>query len=155
MSFVPWDWLPQDWLADPRFFTEDWRKNEIFQAAAVGEAYDDVVSSFDALLAEHGYEREGRFYRVRQGNDDVLAFICHFGLICVLLSHLFNCSPMVLWHGLALPPASVTTVHTGATPRYCGISCRICRGHLSSLCSGRGTFFFSPVLYEVRKRSAY
>ncbi len=112
MSFVPWDWLPQDWLADPRFFTEDWRKNEIFQAAAVGEAYDDVVSSFDALLAEHGYEREGRFYRVRQGNDDVLAFICHFGLICVLLSHLFNCSPMVLWHGLALPPSSVTTIHT-------------------------------------------
>ena len=112
MSFVPWDWLPQDWLADPRFFTEDWRKNEIFQAAAVGEAYDDVVSSFDALLAEHGYERDGRFYRVQRGNDDVLAFICHFGLICVLLSHLFNCSPMVLWHGLALPSSSVTTIHT-------------------------------------------
>ena len=113
MSAVPWDWLPQDWLADPRFLSEErWRENEVFRAAGVGEAYDAVIRSFDALLAEHGYERESRFYRVRRGSGDTLAFICHFGLIGVLLSHLLNCSPMVLWQGLALPPSSVTTLHT-------------------------------------------
>lgn len=112
-SKVPWDWLPQDWLAEPRFLSESqWRESEVFRAAAVGEAYDGVIRAFDALLAEHGYERDGRFYRVRRGNDDTLAFICHFGLICVLLSHLFQCSPMVLWHGMALPTSSVTTLHT-------------------------------------------
>lgn len=113
MSFVPWDWLPQDWLADPRFLSaEGWRENEVFRAAAVGEAYDGVIRAFDALLAGYGYERDGRLYRVRRGSEDTLAFICHFGLICVLLSHLLNCSPMVLWQGLALPPSSVTTLHT-------------------------------------------
>ncbi len=113
LSAVPWDWLPQDWLKDPRLLSaEHWTENEIFQAGSVGEAYEDVIRSFDALLREHGYERDGRLYRVRQGNDDTLAFVCHFGLIGVLLSHLFNCSPMVLWQGLALPPSSVTTVHT-------------------------------------------
>ena len=113
MSCVPWDWLPQDWLADPRFlFEESWRENEVFRAAAVGEAYDGVIQDFDALLAEHGYERDGRYYRVRRGGEGTLAFICHFGLICVLLSHLLNCSPMILWQGLALPPSSVTTLHT-------------------------------------------
>ncbi len=113
MSFVPWDWLPQDWLAEPRFLSaEQWTENEIFRDARVGEAYDRVIRSFDELLAEHGYERDGRVYRVRGGNEDTLAFICHFGLICVLLSHLLHCSPMVLWQGLALPPSSVTTLHT-------------------------------------------
>ena len=113
MSFVPWDWLPQDWLEDTRLrSTEHWTENEVFRDAGVGTAYDDVICSFDALLGEHGYERDGNFYRVRRGNEDTLAFICHFGLICVLLSHLLNCAPMVLWQGLALPPSSVTTLHT-------------------------------------------
>ena len=110
---VPWDWLPQDWLAEPCFLSESaWRENGRFRDAGVGEAYDGVIRAFDALLAEHGYERDGRLYRVRRGSDDTLAFICHFGLICVLLSHLLSCSPMVLWHGLALPTSSVTTLHT-------------------------------------------
>ena len=113
MSFVPWDWLPQDWLADGRLLSADrWTENEVLRDAAVGAAYDDVTRAFDALLAEHGYERDGRLYRVRRGSEDTLAFVCHFGLICVLLSHLLNCSPMVLWQGLALPPSSVTTLHT-------------------------------------------
>ena len=113
MSAVPWDWLPQDWLRDPRLLSaEHWTENEVFKAASVGAKYENVIRSFDALLSEHGYERDGRLYRVRRGNDDTLAFVCHFGLIGVLLSHLLNCSPMVLWQGLALPPSSVTTVHT-------------------------------------------
>ena len=113
MSFVPWDWLPEHWLEDPRFLSEEhWRENEVFRAAGVGKAYDEVTVAFDALLAEYGYERDGRFYRVRRSSEEKLAFICHFGLIGVLLSHLLNCSPMVLWQGLALPPSSVTTLHT-------------------------------------------
>jgi probable phosphoglycerate mutase len=30
----------------------------------------------------------------------------------VLLSHLFNVSPMILWHSLAMAPTSVTTVYS-------------------------------------------
>ena len=113
LSAVPWDWLPQDWLADPRFLdAEAWRENEIFRAAGVGEAYDAVAGAFDALLAGQGYEREGRVYRARSPHEGKLVFICHFGVICLLMSHLLNCSPMQLWQGLALPPSSVTTLHT-------------------------------------------
>lgn len=113
LSGVPWDWLPQDWLAEPCFLSEEhWRENAVFRSAHVGEAYDAVIRAFDALLEEHGYRREGRFYRVLRSNEDTLAFFCHFGLSCVLLSHLLNCSPMQLWQGLALPPSSVTTLHT-------------------------------------------
>lgn len=41
-----------------------------------------------------------------------MAFFCHFGLGCVLLSHLFHVSPMVLWHHFVAAPSSVTTVVT-------------------------------------------
>ena len=113
MSTVPWDWLPQDWLADPRFLSpEHWREHEVFQKAHVGEAYDAVVRAFDGLLAEYGYERDGLLYRVRRANTDTLAFFCHLGVGCVILSHLLNCSPMILWHGTALAPTSVTTLYS-------------------------------------------
>ena len=113
LSYVPWDWLPQDWLSDPRFLSpEHWRENGLFREAGVGEAYDQVTGSFDALLAKYGYERDGLLYRARRANEDTLAFICHFGVICLLMSHLLNCSPMLLWQGLAIPPSSVTVFHT-------------------------------------------
>ena len=113
LSKVPWDWLPQDGLQDPRLFSpERWRENEILRAAGVGEAYDAVIAAFDKLLAEYGYERDGLFYRVRQPNTKTLVFFTHFGLSCVLLSHLIQASPLVLWQGLVMAPSSVTIIHT-------------------------------------------
>ena len=112
-SFVPWDWLPADWLQDPRLLDrERWRENEIMAAEDVGRKYDRVTAEFDKLLEAHGYRRNGLLYDAVQPNADTLAFVCHFGLGCVLLSHLMNCSPMVLWQGMCMPPSSVTTVYT-------------------------------------------
>ena len=110
---VAWDWLPQDWAVDERFFSDrTWMQNEAMQAGGVGAAYDAVIRPFDALLAEHGYVRDGRLYRAVAPNNDTLVFFCHFGLECVLLSRLLNISPMPLWHGLCAAPSSVTTVAT-------------------------------------------
>ena len=113
LSRVPWDWLPQDWLSDPRLLSyERWKENEIMQAGGVGEAYDRVTAAFDALLARYGYVRDGLLYRVTEPNEDTLVFFCHLGLGCALLSHLMNCSPMVLWQGTVMAPTSVSLVYT-------------------------------------------
>ena len=110
---IPWDWLPQDWLADPILLDpERWAEHEVFAQSEVRGAYDRVITEFDRVLAAHGYVRDGRWYRAEQPNSDTLAFFCHFGLSCVLMSHLMNCSPMVLWHGLAMAPTSVTVINT-------------------------------------------
>lgn len=110
---IPWDWLPQDWLADPRFLDrEHWMDNPVFRDSMMRETYGGVVDAFDRVLSEHGYVRDGLLYRAERPNHDTLVFFCHLGVSCVLLSHLLNCSPMVLWHGLAMAPSSVSTVYT-------------------------------------------
>lgn len=110
---ICWDWLPQDWLRDPRFLEHDkWFLPESMAEAGVKEAYDRVIAGFDGLLARHGYVRDGLWYRVEQGNGDTIVLFCHFGLECVLLSHLMNVSPMILWHGTCAAPSSVTTAVT-------------------------------------------
>ena len=45
-------------------------------------------------------------------NEDTLVFFCHLGLGCALMSHLMNCSPMVLWQGTAIAPSSVSVLNT-------------------------------------------
>lgn len=110
---VPWDWLPQDWTADERSFHPDqWYQLPALLEGHVKEEYDRVTGALDVLLARHGYVRVGRCYRAEAPNCDTLVLFCHFGVTCVLLSHLLNISPMALWHGTCAAPSSVTTVVT-------------------------------------------
>lgn len=110
---IPWDWLPADWTSEDLFLQEEtWMTQDIMAEAGIGTEYRYVIDSFDTLLARHGYVRENRYYRAVRPNEDVIALFCHFGLECVLLSHLWNVSPMPLWHGLCCAPTSVTTVVT-------------------------------------------
>ena len=110
---IPWDWLPQDWLAEERFLQPDaWQQPEVFRQSGIAAEYARVTAGLDALLARHGYERSGRFYRPVRPNRQTVVLFCHFGVECVLLSHLLQLSPMVLWHGACAAPSSVTVLHT-------------------------------------------
>lgn len=109
----PWDWLPQDWTQEEQFYLPNqWFLPRILHVDSVEREYRWVVQNFDALLERHGYKRDGFYYQAIHANNETLVFFCHFGVECVLLSHLMNVSPMVLWHGLFAAPASVTTVVT-------------------------------------------
>lgn len=110
---IAWDWLPADWTEDESYFRRDlWYNTEIMRDGQVKKEYDWVIRNFDELLASHGYVRNGDYYDVVNANNDTLVFFCHFGLECVLLSHLMNVSPMILWHHTVAAPSSVTTVYT-------------------------------------------
>lgn len=108
-----WDWLPQDWTADERCFDKDnWLDTEFAAPFDVRSHIQWVYRGLDALLAKHGYVREGNLYKAVRANEDTIVLFCHFGLECVVLSRLLNLSPMQLWHGTAAAPSSVTTVVT-------------------------------------------
>jgi probable phosphoglycerate mutase len=82
------------------------------QEGNVLEHYNRVIEGLDALLAEHGYVRDGEIYRAEKSNCDTIVFFCHFGVEAVILSHLMNVSPMPLWHHMVALPSSVTTLTT-------------------------------------------
>lgn len=110
---IAWDWLPQDWKTEPAFLDHTlWDTPQVMTDGEVGEAARQVFRGLDAILAAHGYVREGLNYRVEQPNEDTLVFFCHFGIECVMLSHLLHVSPMVLWHGTCAAPTSVTVLTT-------------------------------------------
>ena len=113
LSLVPWDWLPRDWSGDPILLDrEHWFEHPVFAEVDLKSAYDRVIAAFERVLADCGYVREGLCYRVERPGSETLAFFCHFGVSCVLMSRMMNVSPMVLWHGLAMAPSSVTTFYT-------------------------------------------
>ena len=110
---VPWDWLPAVWTEEPAYYDKDrWADTDVMRAHHVGEEAQRVYAGLDALLAEHGYVREGNYYRAVRPNTDTILLFCHFGVECVMLAHLIGASPMVLWPGFCAAPTSVTVVST-------------------------------------------
>ena len=108
-----WDWLPEVWCGRENFYDKDsWYSESEFQSAGVKEAYDEVTEGLDALLSSHGYDRCGGYYRAAKPNRDTIVLVCHFGVMAVMLSHLFGVSPMTLWHGTCALPSSVTILDT-------------------------------------------
>ncbi len=110
---VVWDMLPSYMSAHPEYYSPtEWRNSPAAGCGNLNSVYDWVTGNLDQVLADHGYVRENLTYRVERENRETITFFCHFGVICAMLSHLWNVSPFVLWHSLALMPSSVTELIT-------------------------------------------
>lgn len=110
---LAWDRLPEEWTQVAEFYDRDkWMDVPAMQAASMKAETEKVWKGLDSLLERHGYRREGEVYRVLSPNMDRIVLFCHFGVQCVMLGHLLGISPMVLWHGMAAAPTSVTTLYT-------------------------------------------
>lgn len=110
---IPWDMIPGYWTEHPEYMHPTaWRESEVAKCSRMVADYDAVSAGLDALLAKYGYLREGEHYRVEKENTQTITLFCHLGVTCAMLSHLWNISPFILWHCLALLPTSVTEVVT-------------------------------------------
>lgn len=51
-------------------------------------------------------------YEIRDRDDEkTILFFCHFGVTCVMLGHLLNISPVILWHATCIPPTGITVLN--------------------------------------------
>ena len=109
----PWDIGQIYYAGHPELMDPfGWRESEIYLKSQMPTRYDQVVNAFDELLASYGYVHENGLYRVERESRETLAFFCHLGVSCVLLSALWKTSPFFLWQNLAMPTSSVTELFT-------------------------------------------
>ena len=110
---IMWDILPQFVDETPLLYDpEKWTEVDFIKNSEGKTAYNNVCTEFDKVLKAHGYERTKFNYKVNAPSHETLVFVCHYGLECVLLSHIMNCSPYSLWQNCFAPPSSVTTIYT-------------------------------------------
>lgn len=134
----PWDFIPTQVFEDPDMVSTDkWMtagpnasNNEVI------DNYESVISGIDEIVEKYGYKRTGNHYIRKDGRerfiictvkdkkfcsaDDLpiddseptILIVCHFGVICLMLSHLLNIPFELLTHGFILPTSSVTIVNT-------------------------------------------
>ena len=108
-----WDLLPYFVNENPQLYNPfEWKNVDFLKESDVPTRYDWVCEELDKVLAKHGYERDGFNYKAVRPNHDTIMFVCHYGLSCVLLSHLMNCSPYSIWQNGFTAPTSVTTFYT-------------------------------------------
>ena len=108
-----WDFMPSFMERYPQLYSaEEWMSVPFIADSDVPRAYEEVCGGIDALLAAHGYRRRVLDYAAERPNRDTLVFFCHFGATCIVLSHLFNMSPVALLQHFAAAPTSVTTLYT-------------------------------------------
>lgn len=110
---IPWDFMPDYWTRVPEFYHKDtWLQAPVMQTGEVAASFQKVTTGIDAVLASHGYERTGNYYKVVNGNHDTLVFFCHLGVQFVILSHLLGIPAPLLWQGAFVAPTSVTVLTT-------------------------------------------
>lgn len=147
---ICWDMLPGAWGDKPEYFDRyGWRTTEVAAHSDLNQVYDRMAEGFDQLLASYGYFRDGSWYRTEQGSNDTIACFCHFGVISAMLSYLWNVSPFILWHTLALAPTSVTEVITEEREKGKVIFRAAKAGDISHLYAGKEEPSFSCRFCQV------
>ncbi len=132
LPYIPAEQTHLCWDLMPSYFTkvdglydhEKFQFLDFMQDAHMPELYKEVTDGIDELLANHGYEREGRYYRAVMANTDTVVLFCHFGVQCFILGHILGISPVIMAQAFVAAPSSVTTLYT--EEREEGIACFRC-----------------------------
>ncbi|MCL2264729.1 MAG: histidine phosphatase family protein [Treponema sp.] len=77
--------------------------------------YDSVVSSFDNLLSELGYEKNSNGYQITTANYNRIAFFCHDGISRILLSYALSIPFHVFCASFSIPHTGVTVLDFAQT----------------------------------------
>ncbi len=106
-----WDFYPNYFTNNKNLYNnETYLDDSIFNNSIIKDKYKMVIEKLDKILKEEGYDREFDYYRVNKVNKDTICFVCHLGMMNVLLSHLLNIPYVVLCQTFFCAPTGVTTL---------------------------------------------
>ncbi|MEG2207050.1 MAG: histidine phosphatase family protein [Clostridia bacterium] len=107
---------------------EGWQQQLYFDDPRFAALVREMEEGSDALLASHGYAREGALYRVNEPNEHRVAVFCHQGIGTTWLAHLLHLPYQAAWAGLWQACTSITSISmecrsdAWAVPRMIGMS---------------------------------
>ena len=79
---IPWDYKPSIWMERKALRDMDaWLDDPLMADGDVAQIWQETTEGLDALLARHGYIRDGHIYRVADNKPETLVLFCHFGII--------------------------------------------------------------------------
>ena len=146
-KIIPWDWLPQDWTKIENFYSFDrWWDNDILREGKMKEEYDWVTQNFDKVLAEHGYVREGHYYRAEKANEDTLVFL---PFRCKLCTHQLSSQYLSAGDAAEFLCGAVIGEHhcyRGEAKRDRVLPYELFWRHFSSVCASGATGFCCQIL---------
>lgn len=108
----PWDFMPAYFAKNKNLLTADWIKQDFIVKAGIDKKYEYVAQGIDEVLYKHGYVHEDGVLKAVAPNDDSVLMFCHFGVECMILSHLFGVSPMIFSQNFCVLPSGVTLLVT-------------------------------------------
>ncbi len=131
---IPWDYRAEDWNDRPLLWDRTrWMEDALVAGGTVADVWRETREGADALMAVHGYTREGAVYRCVKNSSDTLVIFCHYGIGMALLSYLTNLPPVPMWQSFVFLPSSVTTLITQERkPGTVEFRC-VCAGDVSHL----------------------
>lgn len=104
-----WDFLPRDIENYPELVSHEFLDSNFCKPVHMREMYDEVIKEFDKTLEAHGYKREGSYYRVVEPNNDTIVFVCHLGMMSLLMSRLSGIPYTQIAQYFFVAPTGVTT----------------------------------------------
>lgn len=136
---MPWDWMPRYFFGEKQLSGDNWFNHPVMKEVDQEKNYKAVCDGFDEIMLSYGYkkEKDSPLYLCtphlteeeaavdthllasqKDYDDRTLVFVCHLGVMFVLISHLTGISPISLCQGMFVAPTSVTTL--GAEERKPG-----------------------------------
>lgn len=103
-----WDFYPEELDRHPEIYTDEFLISEIGRSANLKELYDEVIKEFDKTIEEHGYQRMGGHYKAIRRNKDTIVFVCHLGMMSVLMSRLCHIPYTTIAQHFFVAPSGVT-----------------------------------------------
>ena len=107
---------------------QDWYHQSPFDSPMFRQYFHSLVQESDRFLANHGYVREDRRYRIVESNQQQIALFCHGGFGLIWIAHLLEIPIPMMWSSFFLAPSSVTTIlfdersDQWAVPRCIGLA---------------------------------
>ncbi len=92
-------------LTDP-----NWKQQYPFSRSRILESFQKVETAFDSWLEQFGYFREGDYYRTQGVDDRTVLLASHAGSSTVVLSHLLNLPPLVMFRKMGPNYTGITVV---------------------------------------------